>query len=53
MMTLEYLSEQKVKYQNKTDYFKRIEFDSLAADFQGVVDLINNMEEYIREQNNE
>lgn len=51
-MTLEYLNEQKTKYQQKQSYFKNIGFDVLAADFQGVVDLINKMENYIKEKEN-
>lgn len=51
-MTLEYLAEQKAKYQEKADYFKKIEFDGLAAEFKGVVDLIGKMEEYIKEKEN-
>lgn len=46
-MTLEYLNEQKEKYQQKQTYFKNIGFDTLAADFQVVVDLIKEMENYI------
>ena len=53
MMTLEYLAEQKAKYQDKANYFKNMEFDNLATDFQNAVDLINNMEEYMKEQANE
>jgi hypothetical protein len=52
IMTLEYLTEQKLKYQDKTTYFKNIGFDNLAADFQGVVDLIGEMENYIKEKEN-
>jgi hypothetical protein len=51
-MTLEYLSEQKTKYQQKSEYFKNIGFDILAADFQEVVDLIGEMENYIKEKEN-
>lgn len=51
-MTLEYLAEQKTKCQDKTDYFKKIGFDNLATDFQGVVDLIGEMEDYIKEKEN-
>jgi hypothetical protein len=51
-MTLEYLSEQKTKYQKKTEYFKNIGFDVLATDFQGIVDLIGEMENYIKEKEN-
>lgn len=50
-MTIEYLNEQKMKYQQKQTYFKNIGFDNLAADFQGVVDLIGEMENYIKENN--
>lgn len=49
MITIEYLAEQKTKYQDKVNYFRNIEFDRLATDFQGVVDLIGKMEEYIKE----
>lgn len=51
-MTLEYLSEQKTKYQQKTEYFKNLDFEHLAADFQNVVDLIGEMENYIKEKEN-
>lgn len=50
-MTLEYLMEQKTKYQQKSEYFKKIGFDTLAADFQGVVDLIAEVENYINTEN--
>lgn len=50
-MTLELLSEQKMKYQQKSEYFKNLGFDNLAADFQGVVDLIGEMENYINAEN--
>lgn len=52
-MTLEYLKEQKEKYEKKMQYFSAIDFDNLASDFQGVVDLIEKMEEYINENNSE
>lgn len=51
-MTLEYLNEQKTKYQQKCDYFKNLEFNALNADFQGVVNLIKEMENYIKEKEN-
>jgi hypothetical protein len=51
-MTLEYLTEQKEKYQNKANYFKNLEFDIISADFQEMVDLISKMEEYIKEKDN-
>ena len=52
MITLEYLAEQKSKYQDKADYFNKIDFNNLAADFQGVVDLIAEMEENMKEKEN-
>lgn len=51
-MTLEYLNEQKMKYQQKYDYFKKLEFDNLATDFQGIINLIDEMENYIKEKEN-
>lgn len=51
-MTLEHLNEQKERYLEKVDYFKHISFDNLAADFQGIVDLIEEMEKYIKEKEN-
>jgi hypothetical protein len=51
-MTLEYLNEQKEKYQQKQAYFNNIAFEHLATDFQGVVDLIEQMENYIKEKEN-
>jgi hypothetical protein len=51
-MQLEYLSEQKLKYQQKSEYFQNLGFDTLAADFQCVVDLIGEMENYIKEKEN-
>jgi hypothetical protein len=51
-MILEQLTQQKEKYQDKQVYFKNIGFDNLAADFQNVVDLIGEMENYIKEKEN-
>ena len=48
-MTIEYLAERKEKYQKKQQYFSAIGFDNLANNFQGMVDLICEMEEYIKE----
>lgn len=39
-MELKHLKEQKERYQEKADYFKRIGFDNLAADFIEIVVLI-------------
>lgn len=51
-MTTEYLLEKKVHYEDKCNYFKNIGFDTLATDFQGVVDLIGEMEKHIKEKDN-
>ena len=51
-MTLEYLKEQKEKYQQKQTYFRNIGFDTLATDFQCIVDLIMEMENHIKEKEN-
>lgn len=51
-MTLEYLAEKKAQYENKCSYFQKLEFDNLATDFKGVVDLIGEMENYIKEKEN-
>jgi hypothetical protein len=48
-MTKEYLEEQKAKYQERRDYFKKLGFDVLASDFQGVIDLISEMEKYMED----
>ena len=52
MMTLEYLTDQKEKYQQKQKYFNDLSFDNLAAEFECVVDLIGEMEDYIKEREN-
>ena len=52
MITLEYLAEQKAKYQNKVDYFSRMDYEHLTADFKDVVELIAKMEEYVKENEN-
>ena len=51
-MTLEHLNEQKIYYQQKSNYFKNLGFEHLVEDFQGVVDLIGKMEDDIKEKEN-
>lgn len=51
-MTIQYLSEKKAYYEVKHNYFKNIGFDTLAKDIQGIVDLIVEMENYIKEKEN-
>ena len=53
MMILEYLKEQKEKYQQKVGYFNKLGFDTLSSDFQDIVNLIGEMENYIKEEENE
>ncbi len=53
MMTLEYLNEQKLKYQQKQEYFNKLTFDRLSNDFKEVIDLISEMEKYIKEHDTE
>ena len=43
-MNLECLAEQKEKFLQKVEYFQTLGFDVLTADFQCIVDLINEME---------
>ena len=52
-MTLEYLNEQKAKYQERQRYFATFEFERIAGDFQGVVDLIEEMEKYVKKKEGE
>lgn len=52
-MTKEHLTEQKTKYQERRDYYKKLGFDVLASDFQGVVDLIEEMEKHMEESTND
>ena len=51
-MTLEYLAEQKEKYQSKKEYFDQIGFDNLGKEFEAVVSLIKEMESHITEFSN-
>lgn len=48
-MTKEYLEEQKARYQERHDYYKKLGFDVLTSDFQGVIDLINEMEKHMED----
>lgn len=51
-MTIELLAEKKNYYKERFQHFKSIEFEILAADFRGIVELIDKMEEYIKEKEN-
>lgn len=51
-MTLEHLKEQKEKYQKKAEYFEAMDFTNLANDFKSMIDLIDKMENYIKEKDN-
>lgn len=37
------LNKEKEKYEKKAQYFEKIGFDNLKADFQGIVNLIDEM----------
>lgn len=52
-MTAEYLAEKKSYYQKRAEYFENLDFNILANDFKGVVDLIEEVEKDIKENNNE
>ena len=49
-MTLEDLEKQKEKYRKKMQYFLAIGFDSIASDFQKMIELIDEMEDYIKKE---
>lgn len=49
IMTKEYLTERKTKYQERHDYYKNLGFDVLASEFQGMVDLIEEIEKHMEE----
>lgn len=51
-MTIECISEKKAYYEGKCNYFKNLGFEILAEEFQGVVDMIGEMENYIKEKEN-
>ena len=53
MMTKEYLADQKTKYQERLDCFKKLGFDVLVSDFQGMIDLIEEMEKHVEENTND
>jgi hypothetical protein len=49
-MTLGYLKEQKEKYQKKAEYFEAMDFTNLANDFKSIINLICEMENFIKEK---
>lgn len=51
MLTLEYIAEQKAKYQELVEYYKKLGFNVLEAKFTDVIDLIEDMEKYVEEHN--
>jgi hypothetical protein len=52
MITNEHLTEKKAKYQERADYYKKLGFDVLEVEFNGIVQLIEEMEEYLKENDN-
>ena len=53
MITKEYLAEQKSKYQDRADYYKKLGFDILESEFNGIVQLIEETEDYLNGHDNE
>lgn len=53
MITLEHLQDQREKYEKKAKYFKNIDFEILSTDYQGVVDLIEQIEQFIKKKHSE
>ena len=49
---LEKLATRKAQYEQKYNYYRNMGFDTLATEFQGIVDLIEEMETYIKEKEN-
>lgn len=49
---LDNLVTRKTQYEEKYNYYRNIGFDTLAAEFQGIVNLIEEMENYIKEKEN-
>lgn len=47
-MNLNRLAELKINYQKKVEYYKNLSFDNLASDFQDVVNLIHEIEEFVK-----
>lgn len=49
MITLEYIAEQKAKYQESAEYYQKLGFDRLASDYQNMVIVLNSIEDYLKE----
>ena len=49
MITLEYITEQKAKYQESAEYYQKLGFDRLASNYQDIVNILNSMEDYLKE----
>ena len=49
MLTLEYIAEQKTKYQESAEYYQKLGFDRLASDYKNMVVVLNSMEDYLKE----
>jgi hypothetical protein len=53
MITLDHLAEQKTKYQELVEYYKKLGFDVLESKFTDVVKLIEEIEKYVGDNNEE
>lgn len=47
MVTLEYIAEQRTKYQRLFEYYQNLGFEHLASEFKNVVDFLNATEEHL------
>ncbi len=47
MVTLEYIAEQRTKYQGLVEYYQNLGFEHLASEFKNVVDFLNATEEHL------
>ncbi len=47
-MTVEHLETLKTKYTAKRDYFKKLDFNNLASDFDEMVKAVEQMIEYVK-----
>lgn len=47
MITLEYIAEQRTKYQGLVEYYQNLGFEHLASEFKHMVAFLNAAEEHI------
>lgn len=47
MITLEYIAEQRIKYQGLVEYYQNLGFERLASEFKNMIDFLNAAEELL------